>query len=131
MKRLILIATLTMIFGTTVKTQAQVNINVQIGTPVIRESWYATDYRYYYLPEFDIYYNPTRSVYIFLDNGVWVSSRRLPPRYGNFSYRRSEYVIIRDRSPFDHHDRYRQRYHDNGRHRGHYKNKGNRGRGRR
>ena len=111
---------------------AQISVNIQIGKPIIQERWYTTDHNYYYLPEEGIYYNVNRRVYVFPYEGVWVYSRTLPPSYGNYSYRTSRYVRIREAKPFERDNHFRQKYysghrkdgkgHDRGR-RGHGQNK--------
>ena len=89
---------------------AQVSIGVQFGTPVARQSWYANDNDYYYLPEQGVYYNVRRRGYVFQENGSWLFAKNLPSRYGSYSYRSSKYVRVRDRSPFDRDNDYRRRY---------------------
>ena len=126
MKKIVLLAGMVLSLGAAVKSDAQVRVSLQIGQPVVQQSWYSRDNDYYYLPEQGVYYNVRRKVYVYPENGSWVYASRLPSRYGNYSYRSSRYVRVRDRSPFDRDNVYRQRYqsnyggyrHDNGNHRG-------------
>lgn len=110
MKKLLLISGLMFVLGIGFNAYAQVNVNVQIGTPVVEVPWHATDNDYYYLPEQGVYYNVRRKVYVYPENGVWLYADRLPPRYGNFTYRSSKYVIVRDKSPFNRDKHYKKRY---------------------
>ena len=105
------------------QTSAQVSININIGKPVAKEPWYAHDDDYYYMPDQDVYYNIQRRVYVYIDGGHWVFGASLPAVYGNVTYRKVRCVRIHERSPFDRDDQYRERYrHDNGKHKGWYKN---------
>lgn len=90
--------------------QAQVNVNVNFGTPVAQSPWYTTDDNYYYLPEQGVYYNVDRRMYVFRENDQWLYARNLPSRYNGYNYRNSHYVIVRDRNPFGYHNVYSTRY---------------------
>ena len=94
----------------TFNSQAQVRVSVNIGTPVMQQSWYANDNDYYYMPEQGVYYNVRRRVYVYPDGGRWLFASQLPSRYGNYTYRNSRYVQVRDRSPFNRDNDYKQRY---------------------
>ena len=52
--------------------------------------------RYVYFPELTIYYDLNTSMYVYLDGGVWIRRKVLPPRYRSYNLRRSRYVRIRD-----------------------------------
>jgi hypothetical protein len=134
MKKIILLTGVLFSLFTSYNAEAQVNVNVNLGRPVVQESWYASDKNYYYLPEQGVYYNVQRRAYIFPENGQWLYANRLPSRYGNYTYRSSQYVRISEPSPFKRDDVYRQKYykgnnpkaqgrHDNGNHNGAYKSK--------
>lgn len=134
MKKLAILTTLILGLGTSFSGNAQVRVNVNIGTPVVHERWYSSDNDYYYLPEQGVYYNVRRRVYVYPEGGRWMYANRLPGRYGNYTYRTSHVVRIHERSPFNRNDVYRRRYyrgenrherHDNGRHNGWNKHHGN------
>jgi hypothetical protein len=137
MKKIVLLASLALGLFTSLKSEAQVRINVQIGAPVMQQTWYDYDDDYYYMPQQDVYYNVRRRVYVYPEGGTWVYAPALPGRYGNCSYSSVPYYRIHDRSPFNRADYYRRQYpsaygnrggynnagnnyyrHDNGRHRG-------------
>lgn len=63
--------------------------------------------RYVYFPEFSIYYDLSHRTYLYLDGGVWVRRRVLPPRYAHLNLRRSRYHRIRN-----YNDDNIRRYHD-------------------
>ena len=127
MNKIVLLAGLAMSLCASPDSQAQVHINVQIGAPVVQQPWYANDNDYYYMPEQGVYYNVRRKVYVYPEGGKWLYADRLPSRFGNYSYRNSHYVRVRDRSPFDRDNDYRQRYHSNngGDHNDHRNGQGN------
>lgn len=107
---------------------------------------------YYYLPDIDVYYNVPRHEFFYFDRGRWVSRNYLPSRYGNYDLYHGYKVVINERDPWRRHDYYRSRYvtyrdrndqgcirdyrrmdrnrdndgynerHDNGKHKGWYKN---------
>lgn len=52
--------------------------------------------RYVYFPEYLIYYDISLRHYIYFENGYWITSSVLPPRYRTVNLRRSRYVRIRD-----------------------------------
>jgi hypothetical protein len=108
MKKIILLTGILFSLFADYSAQAQVTIN--LGKPVAREPWYATDNNYYYLPEQGVYYNVSRRAYIFPDGGNWLYANRLPSRYGNYTYRTSQYVRVNERSPFMRDDYYKQKY---------------------
>ena len=111
MKKLLFAAVLAFSTIATVNdVQAQVRVNVNIGTPVRQSPWYASDDNYYYLPEQGVYYNVNRRMYVFQNNNQWVYAPNLPSRYRGFNWKNSHYVQVRDRSPFDYHNAYASRY---------------------
>ncbi|HTM67465.1 MAG TPA: hypothetical protein VL093_14150 [Flavipsychrobacter sp.] len=141
MKKLIVLSALILGLCTSFDGNAQVRVNVNIGTPVVHERWYSNDNDYYYLPEPGVYYNVRRRVYVYPEGGRWVYASHLPRRYGNYTYRTTRVVRIHERSPFERDHDYRGRYrhagknhyerHDNGRHNGWDKHRGNDHRGHR
>jgi hypothetical protein len=134
MKKILILAGLALSLGSSFSSEAQVRINVQIGAPVIQQSWYDVDDDYYYMPDQGVYYNVRRQVYVYPYGGNWVYANRLPSSYGNCSYNSVRYYRIHDRSPFARHGYYRNQYpvgyggggyrdngyrrHDNGNHNG-------------
>ncbi len=52
--------------------------------------------RYVYFPEYRIYYDLSERTYLYLDGGVWIRARTVPPAYRNINLARSRYVRIPD-----------------------------------
>lgn len=50
--------------------------------------------RYVYFPDFMIYYDLSLRSYLYLDNGVWVNTTILPPRYRTVDLRRARQVRV-------------------------------------
>ncbi len=77
-------------------TQAQVSINVNIGTP---PSWGPSGYsnvEYYYLPDVQAYYDIRAAQFIYLNRGVWIRSRNLPVHYRNYDLYNGYKVVLKD-----------------------------------
>ena len=117
--------------------QAQVSINVNIGTP---PSWGPQGYddsRYYYLPDIDVYYDVNQSVFIYDNGGKWMREKRLPSRYRNYDLYSGYKVVLTDYrgdAPYSYHTKhvkaYPKGYHGKPqKNRGEKPAKGNNGRG--
>lgn len=93
--------------------QAQVSINVNIGTP---PSWGPQGYddsRYYYLPDIDVYYDVNQSVFIYDNGGKWIREKRLPSRYRNYDLYSGYKVVLSDYrgdSPYSYHTKHKASY---------------------
>jgi len=128
--------------------QVHLSVGVNIGA---QPEWGPVGYDhvdYYYMPDIGVYYDVPVHQYVYLDNGVWVHRAYLPARWRSYDvyhgykvvvnrpnpwrydadyrvryagYRgRRDQVVIRD----SHDERYRNYWHDNGRHNGWYKDHG-------
>jgi len=76
--------------------QAQISVNVNIGTP---PQWGPVGYseaRYYYLPDVEAYYDVDASRFIYYDGGVWVHRTYLPSRYRNYDLYGGYKVVMSD-----------------------------------
>lgn len=65
--------------------------------------------RYVYFPEYHFYYDLSARRYLYLEGGVWVRRRVLPPSYRNLDLRHSRYERVRGYRG-DHIGRYHERY---------------------
>jgi hypothetical protein len=148
MKKLIFTAAILISCFTLKQADAQVRLSVGINIGS-QPDWGPVGYDhadYYYMPEIGVYYDVPAHQYIYLTNGAWVRHSYLPVAYRNYdlyhgykvvvneprpwrrdvvyreryvSYKgRRDQVIIRDSRD----EKYRNHWHDNGRHGG-----GNRG----
>ncbi len=51
--------------------------------------------RYVYFPQYHFYYDLSARTYLYLDSGVWVRQKVLPPRYRHLDLRRSRYERVK------------------------------------
>jgi len=96
MKTLKLMTLGMMLFFASISMNAQVSINVNLGT---QPSWGPVGYssvNYYYLPDVQSYYDVRTSQFIFLNGGVWIRSSRLPIQYRNYNLDRGYKVVLND-----------------------------------
>jgi hypothetical protein len=94
-------------------TQAQVSINVNIGSPPEWGPVGYTEMEYYYLPDIEAYYDVRATQFIYFGGGKWVRSSRLPRQYRNYDLYGGYKVVLNDyhgRSPYSHFDRHRVKY---------------------
>ncbi len=133
MKKLItgafLIASATAFVPVTTRAQVRVGININIGD---QPRWRAPGYdyvAYYYMPDIETYYYVPNRQFIYLSNGRWVFSASLPYRYRNYDLYGGRKVVINRPNAYyyynDHWALYGRRIyrHDNGHHKGWYKQK--------
>ncbi|OXG00427.1 hypothetical protein BC749_11237 [Flavobacterium araucananum] len=94
-------------------TQAQVSINVNIGSP---PAWGPAGYsemEYYYLPDIEAYYDVRASQFIYFGGGRWVRTTYLPRQYRNYDLYSGYKVVLNDyhgRTPYTYFDRHRVKY---------------------
>lgn len=94
-------------------SQAQVNLNVTIGTA---PSWGPSGYdnaEYYYLPDVASYYDVQASQFIYYGNGKWIRARRLPVQYNNYDLYGGYKVVLTDyhgKTPYTHYKEHKVKY---------------------
>jgi hypothetical protein len=92
------------------KAEAQISLNVNIGS---QPDWGPVGYDradYYYMPDIDTYYSvPTRE-YVYLNDNRWIRSRTLPSRYSNYNVYNNYKVVINEPNPWERATVYRTRY---------------------
>jgi len=91
---------------------AQVGVAVKIGTP---PAWGPAEggSRYYYIPDIHVYYDVNTANYIYLSNGVWIRSTRVPYAYRNYDFYGAYKVMLKDYHgdrPYDHYYEHRKLY---------------------
>jgi hypothetical protein len=90
------------LFGITmflaITSQAQVSVNVNIGSPPLWGPAGYTEARYYYLPDVEAYYDVPSSMFIYYDRGAWIHRTYLPSRYRNYDLYGGYKVVITDYS---------------------------------
>jgi hypothetical protein len=91
---------------------AQVSVSVNFNVPV-QPLWGPAGYNqvnYYYMPDIETYYYVPTHQFIYFNNGRWIFSGGLPPRYHDYDLYRGYKVVINEPRPYRHHEEYRVRY---------------------
>lgn len=89
---------------------AQLRINVNIGS---QPAWGPVGYShadYYYMPDIDAYYDVPSHQYIYFENNAWVRRGYLPQRYVNYDVYNGYKVVVNERNPWERDNIYRTRY---------------------
>ena len=95
MKTLKLIVIVIALFLTN-NIQAQVSVNINIGSA---PQWGPVGYsgvRYYYLPDVEAYYDVNTSMFIYFGGGKWIHRKNLPYRYRNYDLYNGYKVVLTD-----------------------------------
>ncbi|MBS7254165.1 hypothetical protein [Flavobacterium branchiicola] len=93
--------------------QAQVSINVNIGTPPNWGPQGNDNSRYYYLPDIDVYYDVNQSQFIYDNNGKWTRDKRLPSTCRHYDLYSGYKVVLNDyrgNTPYSYHKNHRAEY---------------------
>lgn len=125
--------------------QAQVSVNVNLGSP---PAWGPVGYSavdYYYLPDVQAYYDIRATQFIYFGGGKWIRSRNLPYQYRNYNLYNGYKVVLTDyhgSKPYSNFNTHKVKYYKGykgkpqksiGSNRSHnnkvYKNKGDKGNG--
>lgn len=85
-----------LLFGMLAPAQAQVSVNVNIGSPPAWGPAGYTDVRYYYLPDIGTYYDVGTRQYIYINNGAWVRTTVLPVAYRRYNLYNGYKVVLTD-----------------------------------
>lgn len=98
-------------------SNAQIDVNINLGTQPV---WGPTGYdyvEYYYLPDIEAYYNVPKQRYYYYEKGNWIYKSSLPSRYSNYDFYNSYKVVINEREPWRNHKTYKNKYYSyKGRH---------------
>lgn len=76
--------------------QAQVSVNVNLGSPPAWGPAGYTEVRYYYLPDIETYYDVGTREYIYLTNGRWVRTTVVPGPYKSYNFYNGYKVVMTD-----------------------------------
>ena len=93
--------------------QAQITVNVQLGTAPQWGPVGYTDVRYYYLPDVETYYDVQNSRFIYYNGKKWVHQRNLPRQYINYDLYNGYKVVMTDyrgNAPYKYHKDYKYKY---------------------
>ena len=93
--------------------QAQISVNIQLGSA---PQWGPEGYpevQYYYLPDVEAYYNVQTSMFIYFREGNWIHRKQLPTRYKNYDLYNGYKVVMTDyhgNTPYIHFKEYKLKY---------------------
>lgn len=82
---------LLMLIFTCYISSAQQKSNDQLSTDPDKK-----DFRYYYFPNIEAYFDLQEKVYLYRDNGEWTEAEELPKNYGGYSLYNKVRVAITD-----------------------------------
>ncbi|RZJ70046.1 hypothetical protein [Flavobacterium sp.] len=102
--------TLLLALGFFASADAQVSVNVNVGTPPVWAPATPAGVEYYYIPDIDSYYDIRTTEYIYPTNGRWIRSRALPSAYRTYRPSAPRTVIVNNyhgRSPWVTHKTYK------------------------
>lgn len=94
-------------------SQAQVSVNINLGSPPMWGPAGYSDVQYYYLPDVYSYYDVRSSMFIYQSGGVWVHRAYLPSRYRNYDLYNGYKVVLNDyhgTRPYDHYRDHKRKY---------------------
>ncbi|MBP4137171.1 hypothetical protein [Flavobacterium geliluteum] len=94
-------------------TQAQVSVNINIGSPPEWGPVGYTEMEYYYLPDIEAYYDVRATQFIYFGGGKWIRSSRLPRQYRNYDLYGGYKVVLNDyhgRRPYTYFKNHRVKY---------------------
>ncbi|MES2269005.1 MAG: hypothetical protein V4520_19730 [Bacteroidota bacterium] len=89
---------------------AQISLNINIGS---QPEWGPVGYDradYYYMPDIDTYYDVPAHQYVYLENNSWVRRASLPPRYSNYNLYNGYKVVVNEPRPWRNATVYRTKY---------------------
>lgn len=113
MKTLKLMTIAVIILFASSSMQAQVSVNVNLG---LQPSWGPVGYSsvdYYYIPDVQSYYDVRATQFIYLSNGAWIRSSRLPNQYRSYDLNRGYKVVLNDyhgSRPYDNYKSHKVKY---------------------
>jgi len=93
--------------------QAQISVNVNVGTPPQWGPAGYNDVQYYYLPDIEAYYDVPSSKFIYYSGGTWVRRATLPSRYRTYDLYNGYKVVMTDyrgNSPYAHFKEHKVKY---------------------
>lgn len=91
--KLVLLSTL---IGLAMNSQAQVSVNINVGTPPVWAPNAPAGVHFYYLPDIEVYYDVPARNYIYLRNGRWIRSVSLPSVYRSYDLRHGRTIYLTD-----------------------------------
>lgn len=93
--------------------QAQIAVNVNIGSPPLWGPIGYNDVKYYYLPDVEAYYDVPSSKFIYFNGVSWIHRTYLPSQYRNYDLYSGYKVVMTDyrgNAPYTHFKDYKIKY---------------------
>ncbi|HEY9221739.1 MAG TPA: hypothetical protein VIO43_09220 [Lutibacter sp.] len=93
--------------------QAQLSVNVNIGTPPMWGPSGYSNVRYYYLPDVEAYYDVQSSNFIYFSGNTWVRHTYLPRQYRNYDLYNGYKVVMTDyrgNAPYKYYNQHKSKY---------------------
>ena len=93
-----------------ISSQAQVSVNINIGAQPV---WGPVGYdyvNYYYMPEYDIYYDVPARRYVYYDGGRWLFAAALPPRFASVNLYSTYKVVLNQPKAYKYHNDHKVKY---------------------
>lgn len=93
--------------------QAQVAVNINIGSPPMWGPAGYSEVQYYYLPDVYSYYDVRSSMFIYQSGGKWIHRSYLPTRYRNYDLYQGYKVVMTDyhgNTPYTHFKTHKLKY---------------------
>lgn len=95
------------------ESQAQISVNLNVGTPPLWGPSGYSNVRYYYLPDVEAYYDVQRSNFIYISGNTWVRRSRLPKQYRNYDLYNGYKVVMTDyrgNAPYTYYKQHKVKY---------------------
>ncbi|MGF1924959.1 MAG: hypothetical protein ACQUHE_12335, partial [Bacteroidia bacterium] len=110
MKKFILMAIVASATAISQPAQAQVSLQINIGS---QPSWGPRGYdyvNYYYLPDVESYYHVPSRQFVYLERNKWVHRRTLPSRYRSYNLHQGRKIVVNQARPYLQHQVYHSSY---------------------
>jgi hypothetical protein len=93
--------------------QAQISVNLNVGTPPLWGPSGHSNVRYYYLPDVESYYDVQSQRFIYYSGNTWVHRKHLPNQYKNYDLYNGYKVVMTDyrgNTPYTYYKEHKRKY---------------------
>ena len=91
-------------------SNAQINVNVNLGS---QPQWGPSGYNhvdYYYLPDIETYYYVPQKQFVYRNNGQWAFTNSLPAKYSGYNLYNGYKVVLNTPKPYLSFDNHKVKY---------------------